>query len=152
MDDAIRKEHLAADVPAADEEQCPPISGKDIVLQHPGEVCIAPVVHVVVGRTRHLAPIDRRVAKEDTITAIGGQCGVDRANVSEDPLVHRQEPDPADLSGVLPRSPKLVTADRRSRDVAIHHGLIGGIAEFNDDIVHSPGKPLVADQHRQERG
>ena len=59
---------------------------------------------------------------------------------------------PADLSSVLPHSTKLVTADRRSRDVAIDYGLIGGVAEFDDDIVHSLGKPVVANQHCQERG
>jgi hypothetical protein len=62
MNQAVRKQHLPADVRAANPEQGPAPALHHVFFDSPREMRVTPVVHVLVGRSSDDAPVNPRVA------------------------------------------------------------------------------------------
>ena len=111
---------------------------------------VAPVVHVLVGRPAHDAPVDRRIPEQHADLLAGWEGLVQGSDLTQHAFVHRCRPDTGHHCGVLPNLPQLITRDPFACHVAIGDVLIPGIAELDDEVVDGADKSWVPHERGQE--
>jgi hypothetical protein len=145
MNQAIGKQHFPAEVRAANPQEGPAPFLDHLLFDHPRKMCVAPIVHVLVGGSPDGAPVNRRVTEQDADSLAERECSVQGSDLTQQAFVHRCRPDTGHDGRVLPYLGQLITVHRFACHVAIGDVLIPGIAELDDDVVDGAGKSGVSD-------
>src|SRR6185295_9265721 len=102
MNEAVREHYAAADMRTTDEQQRLVAFTQHLLFDHPGEVRVTPIVHVVVGRAGDAGPVDGRIAEQHANSPLSGERPIEGADAGKEFAIDRGGPDAADLRRVLP--------------------------------------------------